>query len=109
MEESKFGVASEETERLIEEILEKCENIRIKGLMCMTPFEDDPADTAVYYSEVKSMFDSYATEIKHERLEFTTLSMGMSHDFETAVMEGSTIIRVGTAIFGERNYNKTGG
>ena len=109
MEESKFGAALEDTGGLIREILEKCSNIRIKGLMCMTPFEDDPEDTAAYYAEVKALYDRYSQEIKHERLDFTTLSMGMSHDFETAVKEGSNMIRVGTAIFGERNYNKTGG
>ena len=109
MEESKFGAAPEDTDGLLNSILEKCGNIRIRGLMCMTPYEDDPEDTAVYYAQVKALYDRYKKEIKHRRLEFTTLSMGMSHDFEIAIKEGSNMIRVGTAIFGVRNYSKTGG
>ena len=104
MEESKFGIAAGETGRLINEILENCPNIRIKGLMCMAPFEVNPEDAAVYFAEVRELFIKYSKEIKHDRLEFSTLSMGMSGDFETAIKEGSNLIRVGTAIFGERNY-----
>jgi len=104
MEESKFGIASDDTENLINEILKNCPNIRIKGLMCMAPFEDNPEDTAGYFAEVKGLYDKYSKEIKHERLDFSVLSMGMSHDFKIAVREGSNLIRVGTAIFGERNY-----
>jgi hypothetical protein len=103
MEESKFGVATEDTKHLLDNILEHCHNIRIKGLMCMAPFEDDPEDTAVYFAGVRQLYDNYSSEVKHERLDFSILSMGMSHDFEVAVHEGSNLIRIGTAIFGERN------
>ncbi|HML38001.1 MAG TPA: YggS family pyridoxal phosphate-dependent enzyme [Bacillota bacterium] len=104
-EESKFGITTEETGKLIEEILEHCPNIRIRGLMCIAPFEDDPENVRIYFRAVKELYDQYA-RISHPRLDFKYLSMGMSHDYEAAILEGSNLIRVGTAIFGERNYNK---
>jgi len=104
MEESKFGVATDEVRILIEHVLEHCQNIRIKGLMCMAPFEENSEMTAVYFAEVKKLYDKYSSEIRHERMDFSIISMGMSHDFEVAIREGSNLIRVGTAIFGDRNY-----
>jgi len=104
-EESKFGITTEETGKLIHDILAHCENIRIRGLMCIAPFEDDPEDVRIYFREVKSLFDRYSA-LDHPRLDFQYLSMGMSHDYEAAILEGSNLIRVGTAIFGERNYGK---
>lgn len=104
-EESKFGISTDETEELIRTILENCPNIRIKGLMCIAPFAENPDEIRVYFAEVKKLYDQYAS-IEHERLDFQYLSMGMSHDFETAISEGSNLIRVGTAIFGERDYSK---
>jgi pyridoxal phosphate enzyme (YggS family) len=102
MEESKFGVATKDAKNLIDNILENCPNIRIKGLMCMAPFEDNPKDTTIYFAKVKRLYDEYI-EVKHGRLDFSILSMGMSHDFEVAINEGSNLIRIGTAIFGERS------
>jgi len=104
-EESKFGISTEETGKLIHDILESCENIRIRGMMCIAPFEDNPEDVRIYFREVKALYDQYAL-LSHPRLDFKYLSMGMSHDYEAAIMEGSNVIRIGTAIFGERNYNK---
>ena len=104
-EESKFGITTEETGKLIEEILDRCQNIRIRGLMCIAPFEDNQEDVRIYFREVKTLYDQYAL-FSHSRLDFKYLSMGMSHDYEAAILEGSNLIRVGTAIFGERNYNK---
>ncbi|HWQ79761.1 MAG TPA: YggS family pyridoxal phosphate-dependent enzyme [Anaerovoracaceae bacterium] len=104
-EESKFGITSEETGKLIGDILERCPNIRIRGLMCIAPFENDPEDVRVWFREVKALYDTYAL-LAHPKLEFRYLSMGMSHDYEAAILEGSNLIRVGTAIFGERNYSK---
>ena len=105
MEESKFGIEAADAENLINEILDNCANIRIKGLMCIAPFEDNPKDAAVYFAEVRELYIKFAKEIRHERLALSILSMGMSNDFEVAVAEGSNLIRLGTAIFGERNYN----
>lgn len=104
-EESKFGISTDETEELIRRVLENCPNIRIRGLMCIAPFAEDPEDIRVYFAEVKKLYDQYGT-IEHERLDFQYLSMGMSHDFEAAIQEGSNLVRVGTAIFGERDYSK---
>ena len=104
-EESKFGITSGETGELIELILENCPHIRIRGLMCIAPFEDNPEDVRIYFRDVKELFDKYSKHT-HTGIDFQYLSMGMSHDFEAAIHEGSNMIRVGTAIFGERNYNK---
>lgn len=102
-EESKFGISTEETEALIDEILEKCDNIRIRGLMCIAPFAEDPEEIKVYFEEVHKQYVQFA-EKKHEHLDFKYLSMGMSHDFPVAIEAGSNLVRVGSAIFGERNY-----
>lgn len=104
-EESKFGISSEEAGSLIRNILDRCRNIRIKGLMCIAPFEDNPEDAAIYFGQVKKLFDEYSS-IKHPNIDFEYLSMGMSNDYEVAIKEGSNMIRIGTAIFGQRNYNK---
>ncbi len=102
-EESKFGITTAETDQLIADIAEQCPNIRIKGLMCIAPFEDNPEDVRSYFAEVKKIYDQYVN-VKTERLDFEYLSMGMTHDFEVAIEEGSNMIRVGTAIFGYRDY-----
>ncbi len=105
-EESKFGITTNETESMIKYILENCPNIRVRGLMCIAPFEDNPDDVRVFFAQVKEQYDQFS-KIEHERLDFKYLSMGMSHDFEVAIEEGSNLVRVGTAIFGTRNYNKS--
>lgn len=104
-EESKFGISTDETEKLIHEILDNCENVRIRGLMCIAPFAENAEDIKVYFDEVKKQYDQFSS-IEHERLDFRYLSMGMSHDFKVAIEAGSNLVRVGSAIFGERNYNK---
>ncbi len=104
-EESKFGISSEETEQMIRDILENCPNVRIRGLMCIAPYEEDPENAAVYFREVKELYDRYSG-IRHPNLDFKYLSMGMSNDFQVAIEEGSNLIRVGTAIFGQRDYSR---
>ena len=104
-EESKFGITTDETEKLIKDILENCENIRIRGLMCIAPFAEDHEEIKVYFEEVRKQYDQFG-KIEHERLDFKYLSMGMSHDFPVAIEAGSNLVRVGSAIFGARNYNK---
>ncbi|WP_227016911.1 YggS family pyridoxal phosphate-dependent enzyme [Sinanaerobacter chloroacetimidivorans] len=103
-EESKFGITTEETGMLIQEILKRCPHIKIKGLMCIAPFEDNPEEVRGYFRQVKELYEQFGS-ISHERLDFQYLSMGMSNDYEVAIQEGSNLIRVGTAIFGERNYS----
>ncbi|MBQ6088429.1 MAG: YggS family pyridoxal phosphate-dependent enzyme [Firmicutes bacterium] len=104
-EESKFGISVEETEQMIRDILENCPNVRIRGLMCIAPYEEDPENAAIYFREVKELYDRYS-RIEHPNLDFKYLSMGMSNDFQVAIQEGSNLIRVGTAIFGQRDYSR---
>lgn len=104
-EESKFGISTQETGTMIKAVLDKCDNLRLKGLMCIAPFAENPEDVSVYFAQVKKLYDEYS-RIEHEHLDFKYLSMGMSHDYEVAISEGSNLIRVGTAIFGERDYSK---
>lgn len=105
MEESKFGITTDETDSLIEEILKNCPNIRIRGLMCIAPFAENPGDAAKYFRAVKEIYDRYA-DAPERGTDFKYLSMGMSKILKSAIAEGSNLIRIGTAIFGARNYNK---
>jgi len=104
-EESKFGITTDETRQLILDILEQCPNVRIRGLMHIAPFAEDPEDVRIYFRQVKELYDQCGS-IDHPHLDFRYLSMGMSHDFGVAIEEGSNLIRVGTSIFGERDYSK---
>ncbi|MDR3225567.1 MAG: YggS family pyridoxal phosphate-dependent enzyme [Clostridiales Family XIII bacterium] len=103
-EDSKFGVASIDARKLASEIVERCPNIRIKGLMTIVPIADDPDEVRKYFSEMKSLYDKIGREDACERLDFKWLSMGMTHDFEVAIEEGANMVRVGTGIFGPRIY-----
>jgi hypothetical protein len=76
-------------------------NVRVRGLMTMPPFFDDPEAARPYFAELKRLSDLIATEAV-PGVEMGELSMGMSGDFEAAIREGATLVRVGTAIFGER-------
>lgn len=102
-EESKFGVSVEEAGELVRDILDACDNVKIKGLMSVAPIAEDPRDVKPYFDEVKAKYDELA-KIDDPKLEFKYLSMGMSHDFPVAIEAGSNLVRVGSAIFGERDY-----
>jgi hypothetical protein len=102
-EESKSGVAPEEAESLCLDIA-KLEGIRVKGLMTVAPFVENPQDTRVYFRKMNKLFVDIKDK-KYDNIDMTYLSMGMTNDFEVAIEEGSNIVRVGTAIFGARNYN----
>ena len=104
-EESKFGVTVDETRQLLMDILEQCENIQICGLMCIAPFEEDVDDARPFFAEVKKLYDEYQ-KIEHPRLDFKYLSMGMSNDYIVGIDEGANFVRVGTGIFGKRDYSK---
>ncbi|HUF02618.1 MAG TPA: YggS family pyridoxal phosphate-dependent enzyme [Aridibacter sp.] len=99
-EETKSGVYVEELDELVEAILE-CKNLRLDGLMIIPPFLPDPDDVRPYFRRLRELRDELARKsvFSDRRGE---LSMGMSHDFEAAIEEGATIVRVGTAIFGPR-------
>ena len=102
-EEQKSGIAPELTEELIRSISEKCPHIRTRGLMHIAPFAEDPEDVRKYFRQVRELYERIG-EKDIPRAEFDTLSMGMSGDFEVAVEEGSNAVRIGTAVFGARNY-----
>ena len=102
-EESKFGLDKDETIKNVEAI-SKFEHIRIKGLMTIAPFVEDSEENRKYFNNLKQLsVDIQKKNIDNVDMDF--LSMGMSGDFETAIEEGATLIRVGTSIFGMRNYN----
>jgi pyridoxal phosphate enzyme (YggS family) len=101
-EESKFGAAAHEADALVRAILDGCKHIRVRGFMSIAPAADDPEDVRVYFRQVKAVFDAFR-QVSHERLDLRYLSMGMSHDFGAAILEGANMVRVGTAIFGPRN------
>lgn len=102
-EESKFGVTLEETEGLVREIA-KLPSIQIKGLMTIAPYVEDPEENRVHFSRLKQL----SVDIKNKNIDnvsMDVLSMGMTGDYQVAIEEGATMVRVGTGIFGERNYN----
>ena len=99
-EETKYGVKPENLEKLFEYSLQK-ENLRILGLMCIPPYFEDPEKSRPYFAMLIDMKEQLE---KKFNVSLPHLSMGMSHDFEVAIEEGATIVRIGTAIFGERQY-----
>ncbi|WP_294897791.1 YggS family pyridoxal phosphate-dependent enzyme [uncultured Eubacterium sp.] len=102
-EASKFGTTREEAIALVEEAA-KLPNIHICGLMTIAPYVDDPEDNRKYFQEIRQL----SVDIKEKNIDnvnMRVLSMGMSGDYEVAIEEGATMVRVGTGIFGARNYN----
>ena len=104
-EESKHGMSREEVEPFVRLIAEKYPNIKIKGLMTMAPFDAEKDEIRKVFRDLKELSDEI-NNMNIGNVEMRELSMGMTNDFEIAVEEGATMVRVGTAIFGKRNYNK---
>lgn len=102
MEDSKSGATLDEARDLIKKIRDEYQNLRVRGLMCVPPITDNPENSREYFRKLKDIFDSIKELSEDEN--FDTLSMGMSGDYEVAIEEGATIVRVGTAIFGAREY-----
>ncbi|MEK6775373.1 MAG: YggS family pyridoxal phosphate-dependent enzyme [bacterium] len=100
-EESKSGVKAQEALNLVKSVA-AMENLTVQGLMTMPPYAEDPEKSRWVFRSLREMRDRIA-EMDIQGVCMTHLSMGMSHDFETAVEEGATLIRIGTAIFGERD------
>ena len=103
-EESKFGVTSEETEKLVEEI-SKLPNIEVKGLMTIAPFVENSEENRLVFRNLRNLSVDIAAK-KFNNVTMNVLSMGMTGDYEVAIEEGATMVRVGTGIFGERDYSK---
>ncbi|MCE5311861.1 MAG: YggS family pyridoxal phosphate-dependent enzyme [Nitrospiraceae bacterium] len=96
-EESKHGAEEADAPGLAMHI-NGLKNLRLRGLMTIPPFFDNPEEARPYFRKLRLIKD----KIEGQGLSLSELSMGMSHDFETAIEEGATIIRIGTAIFGQR-------
>lgn len=104
-EESKFGIKKEETLELIRAI-SSLNRVHIKGLMTIAPYVENAEDNRLFFRSIKDL----SVDIKQQNIDnvnMNVLSMGMSGDYEVAIEEGATMVRVGTGIFGERNYQKS--
>jgi len=102
-EESKSGTTAEEVIELVREVA-SLENVAVKGLMTMPAFFDDPEGARPYFRQLRLIRDRIEA-LDIPGVEMKELSMGMSGDFEVAIEEGATLVRVGTAIFGARDYS----
>lgn len=103
-EESKFGIHKEDTIALVREIA-ALDHVKIQGLMTIAPYVADPEDNRKYFREIRQLSVDIAKE-NIDNVNMNVLSMGMTGDYMVAIEEGATLVRVGTGIFGERNYNK---
>ncbi len=103
-EDTKFGVSVGELKELLNE-LSTLNNIKVVGLMTMAPHVEDKEETRKYFKALKDLSDEMA-KLNFENVEMKYLSMGMSNDFEVAVEEGANLVRVGSKIFGKRDYSK---
>jgi len=102
-EESKFGLKAEETPTIVQKIAE-LPHIKIEGLMTIAPFVSDPEENRPVFRKLRELsVDIGAKNINN--VSMNILSMGMTNDYEVAVEEGATHVRVGTGIFGERDYS----
>lgn len=101
-EESKFGLMPEEVESFIKEI-SKFPHIRVKGLMTIAPFVDDSEENRPVFKALRKLSVDIAAK-NIDNVIMNVLSMGMTNDYQVAIEEGATMVRVGTGIFGERNY-----
>jgi len=103
-EQTKFGYAIDETEEAVR-LFSKLPGLRVKGLMTSAPYVVDPEENRKYFRSLRQL----CVDINSKNIDnvcMDSLSMGMTNDYIVAIEEGATLVRVGTAIFGERNYNK---
>ncbi|MEM9017325.1 MAG: YggS family pyridoxal phosphate-dependent enzyme [Verrucomicrobiota bacterium] len=101
-DEAKFGFSESEIRESLDKI-RACENLQVEGLMRIPAFREDPEEVRPDFAKLRELRDSLAAE---SGLALAHLSMGMSHDFPVAIGEGATYVRVGSSIFGQRNYSK---
>ena len=104
-EESKFGFSSEELLKEIDRFAD-FPHIRVKGLMTIAPYVEKPEENRIYFAKLKQLSVDITAK-KVNNVTMSIFSMGMTNDYEVAIEEGATLVRVGTGIFGERNYNRT--
>lgn len=101
-EESKFGIFPEDLENLVDEIA-KLPHIQVDGLMTIAPFVPDPEENRPIFRELRKLSVDISAK-KVDNVNMSVLSMGMTNDYQVAIEEGATMVRVGTGIFGVRNY-----
>ena len=107
LEETKFGLDLEEARQLLDsDAFKQMENVRICGVMGMGTFTDDMEEVRKEFKHLKSIFETLKQDYFANQSQFKEISMGMSEDYPIAIEEGATLIRVGSKIFGPRNYNK---
>jgi hypothetical protein len=102
-EDSKFGTSREEAIQLVEDVA-KLPNIHICGLMTIAPFVENAEDNRKYFRQIRELSVDIADK-NIDNVDMRILSMGMTGDYEVAIEEGATMVRVGTGIFGERDYS----
>jgi pyridoxal phosphate enzyme (YggS family) len=100
-EASKGGVAPDEVADLAQAVA-ALPHVRLRGLMAIPAPSDDVATQRAAFAQLRQLRD----QLNQQGMQLDTLSMGMSHDYKAAIAEGATIVRIGTAIFGERNYEQ---
>ena len=102
-EETKFGIDETNIYSILDEIKD-LKHIKVKGLMTIAPYVENPEENRVHFRKMRQiLLDIKSKNI--DNIDMNILSMGMTNDYEVAIEEGSTMVRVGTGIFGERNYN----
>ncbi len=105
-EESKFGILPEQAVETVKRIATSFGHVSVKGLMCVAPRTDDAKTNRPYFRAMRQLLESINGELGEDK-RLSEFSMGMSGDFETAIEEGATMVRVGTGIFGKRDYEIT--
>ena len=106
-EETKFGFSMDECEQMLQSLkFSSLKNVDIKGVMGMASFTDDTAQVRREFQTLHGFFTKLKEEYFSEKADFKEISMGMTSDYPIAIEEGSTMIRVGSALFGARNYAK---
>ncbi len=101
-DENKFGIASEEAHDFLDSLVQH-ESLRLGGLMTIVPHYDDPEQARPHFRALSSLLETYDSS-EHPEGALKHLSMGMTNDFEVAIEEGATHVRIGSALFGERDY-----
>lgn len=104
-EESKFGMKMEEVIPFVEKV-SAFPHVRVRGLMTIAPFVEDPEENRSIFADLHKLYIDIKKK-NHDNDTVSVLSMGMTNDYEVAIEEGATMVRVGTAIFGARNYAQT--
>lgn len=102
-EESKFGISADEVKELVRDIA-KLDNIKVQGLMCVAPYVVDSEENRAFFHKIKDL----SVDIMKENIDnvsMNVLSMGMSNDYQVAIEEGATMVRIGSNLFGKRDYS----